>query len=415
MKKFLIMAVAAVCCLAFTMPAAAKIDMGGMVTFDAYYYDLGGEAVAGGVRQNAVNAVDDLGRTYMDLYQPLNRMWMRYKSDDGNIGGYVQIRGGGANAAAGLAWYYGWIDWHFNPNFYLRIGRQTQAFAILSPPIGVGATIAPSLLFGFGNVHGGTSRDSIRAYIKFNDNVRMELQAMNPENNNEPGIAIPQPANIGGGNAPEENSIPRFDIAVPINIANFKIEPSFSWLTQEFDQVAAGNDDDFDIWGLALNVQAGFGPILFRGEVTYGENLGSGNYVGTNPGAASNVPFAGSGAAVDYTDTNGFRKIEDTEILAWWAALGVKFGPSTLWGVVGMQNTENDGDPALALVNDAAEHDLTRWAYGIRLDVKAAKGFKVIPEIAYYDNDDDADVGGAAGSVDYGDELMIGVRFQLSF
>jgi len=397
MKKFLFIAVAAACCMAFTVPAMARIDMGGMVTIDAYYYDASKEAVAGGVREGTTTTADSLGRTFIDPYQPLNRIWMRYKSDDGNIGGYIQIRGGGANRASGLDWYYAWIDWHFNPNFFLRIGRQTQTFAILAPPIGVGASIAPSLLFGFGNVHGGSSRDAIRAYIKFNDMARMEINMIDPDN--DPG---------------QENVIPRFDISLPLKIANFDIEPSASWLRQEFASVPTGSDDSYDIWGVALDLQAGFGPLLFKGEFTYGQNLGSGNYVGTNPGGASLVPYNGSGAVQTYT-TGGNTLIEDTDVLAFWAAIGVKFGPSTLWGVFGYENHQNDGNPNVPLASDSKQYDITRMAYGMRLDVTAAKGFHVIPEICYYDNDGGADIGGSAASMDLGNELMAGVRFQLSF
>ena len=83
--------------------------------------------------------LDSLNVTQMNLPLPLNRLNAKYTSDDGMIGGFIEVRGGGTNRGdTGVVWNYGWIDWRFNPNVYLRVGRQTQAFAI-----GVGRRYPP--------------------------------------------------------------------------------------------------------------------------------------------------------------------------------------------------------------------------------------------------------------------------------
>jgi hypothetical protein len=411
MKKFLIIAVAAMFCLAFTMPAMAKTTMGGMITLQTYYQDDSGERQSGGVVPGQAQ-VDDFSRTYFALPNPYNRFWVRYTSDDGVANGYIQLRWGDENRGDNFNFNYGWIDWHFNPSFYLRIGRQTQAFAITSPNHQLGSATHGSVLSRHGNIHGASSRDGVRAYIKFNDMVRMEIQALNPDNDDTHlnGNQVPRDASTGlaAANAVVENTIPRFDIAVPIKVANFKLEPSFTWLREEYDQVASGSDDDYDIWGLALGITAGFGPVEFKGEVTYGENLGSGTYVG-----AGDAPLR-VGRPMGYIDTAGNTKIEDTEIFAWWAQLGIKFGPATLYGTVGNLNAENDGAPG---TRDNRETDVSRWAYGVSLPIKVAKGFIISPQIWFLDYDDDATWGptSTTQSVDYGDTLTIGVHWQLSF
>lgn len=121
----------------------------------------------------------------------------------------------------------------------------------------------------------------IKALVKFTDQVRLEFQLLDPDNDCPgtngcaPEHVIPREAVNGpGGNSPEENTIPRIDVSVNIKVANFVIEPAVTWLRQEFDQVAAGNDDSFDIFGLAVGAKAGFGPLTLSNAVHYGENLG---------------------------------------------------------------------------------------------------------------------------------------------
>ena len=248
--------------------------------------------------------MDDFNSTEFAIGQPWNRLNVQYISDDKKIGGMLELRTGGqkgggdsVNATANptgennFVWELAYIDWHFNPNFYLRVGRQTQTFAIYSPEQQMGHNHGHIVLAGFGNIHGGTSRDGIRAYIKFNDNVRMEIQALNPDTDGTaalPGSAGELTARYtaaAGDRVAEENTIPRFDLSVPIKFGNFAIEPSVSWAKSEYNGVVAGSDDSYDSWGAALGMKAGFGPFTLSGEVTYGENLGSHTYVGAGNAA----------------------------------------------------------------------------------------------------------------------------------
>lgn len=417
MKKLLVGVLAALCCLAITAPVIAETKVGGMITSDMYYWDRSKERILGGLLKNATTVQDDWATTRMVMPQAWNRLWVDYRSDDKNLAGYIQLRTGGQKGNSGgvaneniFTWEYAWIDWHFNPNFYLRIGRQTQAFAIYTPDQNMGHVDGHIIGSGFGNIHGGTSRDAIRAYIKFNDNVRMEVQLQDPNTEADAQDELNLPRQTGlAGNALEANKVPRFDLAVPIKVGNFNIEPSFSYMKQNWDQVAAGSDDSFDIWGLALGAKAAFGPVTLSGEITYGENLGSGTYVG-----------AGNGAPITYLNTLGQTKIEDGKTLAWWFEFSFNFGPAAIQAIVGMDKGKNDGDPTIA--RDASEWSRSQWMYGFQVPIYVAKNFTVTPAIWFYDYDGSATVGGAAGSAgragidtDFGSETMIGVQFALTF
>jgi len=442
MKKLFIGMVAAICCVAFIAPALAEIKVEGMIQTDAYYWQQSKERVAGGIPKGNATAAqlaqDDWSTTRINMGQPHNRIIVRYTGEDKVVNGYIQIRTGGsrgngliqsgANGGGGigesnLSWEYAWIDWHINPNLYFRFGRQDQIFAnAYAPNQGMGWNDGHIIgLGGFGNMT-GASRDGIRAFIKFNDNVRMEVGLYDA--NTETGttwagaqvteLTIPQDAALGGAASREGNVLPRFDISLPIKVANFTIEPGFTYLKQEYDQVFAGSDDSFNIWGLTLGMSAAFGPFSISGEITYGENLGSGNYVGsTAVGAARTyIPTTNN-------PTGNIRKIEDGKSLMAWLMLGFDFGPFAIQGVIGMGDFSNDGDPAIA--RDVSEGEVTQWMYGLMFPIKVTKTFTITPNIFYYDYDSDALVGGAVGTAgrtwntDLGSELMIGATFNLVF
>lgn len=414
MKKLMVLGCAALMVFAFALPAMAKVQVGGMITTDLYYWDASGENVAfpaipsrGGTLQNGREEFQ------INLPNPLNRLNAKYTSDDGNIGGFIELRGGGPDSAsANVIWNYGWIDWHFNPNFYLRIGRQTQAFAIHAPGQQVGRESGHLILVGFGNIHGGSARDSVRGYIKFTDNVRMEIQLMDPDNVNDEVIG-------GFTNTPgltagpfEENTLPRFDIALPMKFNGWTVEPAFTYLKQSYDQVVGGADDSLDCWGGSLFVGGGFGMFEFEGEITLGENLGDGNYV-SGPGAAPAVRAIGYNNGAVPVGNNAFN---DTEFVAFWLQGGFKFGAATLQLIYGYQNMQNDVNPLIP----GDDVDITRQAFVVNLPIKVAKGFTVTPEVGYYDFDDSAQNGTVGGDgspvpVDFGEVWVFGVQFQLVF
>jgi hypothetical protein len=72
MKKFLIIMLAAFFCLAFALPAMAKVRVGGMITWDFMYRDLSSEAyhaalTGSGVQQGDSTVIDGYNSSHMLL------------------------------------------------------------------------------------------------------------------------------------------------------------------------------------------------------------------------------------------------------------------------------------------------------------------------------------------------------------
>jgi len=434
MKKLLIVAVAALCCLAFTLPAFAEVKVEGMITTDAYYFYKDKNKAAGGVRDGVVTTQDSWDTTRMAMGQPSNRLSVRYTGEDKVVNGFIQLRTGGSRGNAnlinnnlntsspsesGFMWEYAWIDWHVNPSLYFRFGRQDQVFQnayAAAQPIGWNDNHIIGL--GFGNFS-AQSRDGIRAFIKFTDQVRMEVAVYDP-NTEAAGNVVTRGMNNTGsefttipstnptGFAYESNTIPRFDISLPIKIANFTIEPGFTYLQQKWDQVTAG-DNSYDCWGIGLGASAAFGPFTLMGEITYGKNLGAAQYIGANSALTTNIANAQYIAATS--------QFEDAESLMWFVQGTFNFGPFAIQGVVGMNNGKNDGSAA---ARDAQEWDVTQWMYGLNFPIYVTKTFTITPSIFYYDFDSSAKNGTVAGGnlandVDMGYEVIAGIQFNLVF
>lgn len=399
MKKLLLIALSAALCLAVAMPAMAKVSVSGMLTTDYYYFDR--DEQVPGVGGNGFTS------TYFDMPKPLNRLTVQYANDDNSLRGYMQLRFGGritsggrassTNGAAGETYInYAWIDWQLTPAAYLRFGRQTSAFAIMAPQQMVGTNTGHIVGIGWGNVHGGASWDAVRLYYKFSDAVRLELELVDPDTDNAEVVAA-FPGESATAVVREENTLPRLDVALPITMGNLVLEPSVTYSVQDYDQVAGGADDSVDIYGVALGVNWGMGMFSFAGEIVYGQNLGDGAYSG------------GVGTASAYLDAAGNLKVEDSEVLSWWAQVGLKLGPSTLYLIYGSCNVQNDNDTA-----SSAKTDFTRTMYGASWPISVAKGFTIRPELMWYDYDDSAELQGNP-PVDQGKEMIFGIQAQLVF
>jgi hypothetical protein len=278
---------------------------------------------------------------------------------------------------------------------------------------------------GYGNVHGGTSRIGARWYVKFSDAARLELQLLDPDNDSAETIAGSVTVNVvnvtalgvttavqsittsvfpvaGTGVLREETVIPRLDVSLPLTFGNWVIEPSGTYLTQKYDEVGSGAEDSITIWGLCAGLRFGAGMFSFAGEITYGQNLTVGNYVGaaTPPsGGRPNVSLL----PIAFTDTAGNLQIEDVECLSFWAQVGLKLGPSTIYGIYGQNNQEAD---VVGIRNE-----IERKMYGISWPISIVKGMTIRPELMWYDQDTKATLAGT--EVNLGKEWIFGVQTML--
>jgi len=442
MKKLFVGILAAICCCAFMAPAFAEVKVEGMIQTDAYWYNMSKEMAQvnasaaanrspgntttqrGFIKDGRTYTAEDWNTTRINMPQPTNRISVRYTGEDKVVNGFIQIRAGGSRANAlaeggplnygvssesALSWEYAQIDWHVNPNLFFRFGRQDATFAnAYAAWQGLGQTDLHIIGLNYGNVTAQT-RDAIRAFIKFNDNVRMEIQLLDPNTEGATAGLVGteftlRTSRTGGAAALEANVMPRFDISLPIKVANFTIEPGFTYLKQEYDQVLAGDDDGYTIWGLTLGASAAWGPFSLMGEFTYGENLGpNSSHWGANPGSP-----------VLWTNSAGNILIESGESTCWFIQAQFDFGPFAIQGIYGMGQYKNDGSPT---ARDASEYDITMRMYGLNFPIKVTKTFTITPSIYYYDNDDGAFIGSisTAANIDRGSEMIIGAAFNLVF
>jgi hypothetical protein len=419
MKKFLIIMLAAFFCLAFALPAMAKVRVGGMITWDYQYRDISSEAytvdpatsLRFGVPQGGSTVTDGWNGSTMRMPWGFNRFEAYYSSDDEAIKAKVQIRGGGTGAGTVDARLYdAWIMWQISPGFRLQIGRIAQTFSSATPPPYQGHALAQVFLIGFGNVH-ISNRDQIKAHINFSDATRLEIALVDPGSINQEYTA--QLPAIAGANVDEESIIPRIDLALNLKLGNWTIEPALTYLNQTYDQVATGSDDDVTSFGASIWLKAGFGNFILQGELNYGENLGTGNYTSALPfdrGPVQNG-FMG-GPPVPYVDSAGNVRIEDGEMLGFWIAPGFKMGAATIFVYFGYEKSENDVSPGTT----TDDLKITQKAYGISVPISITKGFSIRPEFTYYDFDDSAKYpDGTNLSYDRGNAYSLGVQFMLVF
>lgn len=429
MKKLFIVSMVALLCLGLTLPAVAKVKVGGMITQDVFYFSQNdkrarsqafyGNAGVPSFPVPAVNPQSTFSVVDFRLPQAFNRLNVAYSNDDNTIRGFIEVRGGSSFADAqnalgqgnpgnALVWNYAWIDWVLSPKDFLRFGRQTQRFAIRAPQQRIGINRRHVVGNNFGNLHGGSSRDGVVWYHRFNDTVQLELGLYDPDNDRAEPIAGFSPEVVGGATARilEENVLPRLDVALPLNFGMVRLWPSATYLEQKYDQVGPGRDDKVTCYGLALGGRVATGPLTFDAEIGFGKNLGNGNYVGA-------APISGNGGAAGWNSNAlvpGNDAINDSKVTAWWLDVGWKIGPATIHGIVGNARYKREDDPNAGGTNV----DQKTWMYGISVPIAIAKGFTIRPELMGYDRDSGATVGNTTER-NYGKEYIVGVQFQLIF
>jgi hypothetical protein len=188
MKKFFIVSMVALLCLGLTLPAVAKVKVGGMITQDIFYFSQNdsrtrsqatfGNAGVPTFPVAAVNPDSTFSTVDFRLPQAFNRLNVAYSNDDNTIRGFIEVRGGSSfsdnqnvllagNPGNALVWNYAYIDWVLSPKDFLRFGRQTQRFAIRAPSQMMGISRRHVVGNNFGNLHGGTTRDGAVWYHTF--------------------------------------------------------------------------------------------------------------------------------------------------------------------------------------------------------------------------------------------------------
>ena len=422
MKKLSIFILILFVCVAFAVPAVAKVKVGGKVYVDTMYikndehFQRNAAAFAA-----ALNSVD-ASRSWFTIDVPgSTRLYGKWTNDAGDVGMHIEIglrgeEGGGERVNTRYA--YGW--WKINPMFKLTVGQQDEVIAPYKNAQSMGThgklanrrdnVMNHTGLRGFGAI-GNDRKEGIRLDTKLGEKSNLAIAIYNPNVNNAIG---------SWATRDEEEVLPRLDITYSVSLGAFSLAPGFSWqkVQYEWDPQSpnlANDFTDFDAWVWALPVKfAPGGPITVSAELTFGENLGNGNWNTGSYGYPAPNGNVAAGAQFDNPVLNGVATtvVADTEFLGFWADLAWKAHPiATIHFMYGMQQLSNDDRLA-----QANRWDNTRVAYGVSIPIKVAKGFTIRPEIFYYDygeNEVNGIVDPANG--DMGSQTLVGVQFLVAF
>ena len=396
MKKLFVIGMAALLLVAFTMPAMAKVKVGGIVFTDFYYLDRSKEN-AGSTDSYTVTAIQ---------VPSITRLYARWTNED-NVGMYIefglgQTSGGvdmSTSSSQNLRHAYGW--WDINPNVQIMAGKSTTPFSVLNPSqlLGTRSGSVNIIGVGYGDFYSGRFAQ-VRGTFKFGKAARLEIALVDPS-----GVqaAVGQ---YGPWQAAENNSkIPRIDIGIPIYAGPVHIYPSFLYQHRSVDNVVpSGMDDSLSSYIGSLGAKMGFGPFGLALEGQWGKNWGN------TRGLIGVSPPAEISSAMWMTNNN---TINDAETWSWWIDASYKFGPITPHLMYGMMKTKNKIFNNVSL----AENDLEARStmVGISVPIDLAKGFRIRPEMMWYDDGDLKANGPGGTSTNLGKYSIYGVQFQITF
>lgn len=404
MKKLFVIGMAALLLVAFTVPAMAKVKIGGIIFTDFYYLDRDKENAA---FRGVGDGTDSYNVTGIQVPN-ITRLYARWTNED-NVGMYIEFglgQDGGnldfsASNGASLRHAYGW--WDVNPMFQIMAGKSTTPFSPLNPSqlLGTRSGSLNIIGVGYGDYYAGRFAQ-VRGTFKFGKMARLEVALVDP-NGTQAGGTIDTynqwPAGPWYDYTSNNTTIPRVDVSLPLYLGPIHLYPGFLWQNRTVDGPVSFDgshvDDSVTTWIGTIGMKAGFGPFGFAGEFNYGEN-----WANTRGLAGVTGPSLISGASLK-TDNS----IENAETYSFWLDLSYKMGPITPHLIYGQMKTKNKFD--------TLDIEARSQMFGVSVPIDLAKGFRIRPELMWYD-DGDIDVDGH-GSADLGKYAIYGVQFQITF
>jgi len=178
---------------------------------------------------------------------------------------------------------------------------------------------------------------------------------------------------------------------------NFNLMGGFQYYSiSDVTPTGGGSTNDIDVTSYTIGGDVGFnfGPGYVKAAVSYGSNIGNANWgipslAGTTSGQGGLAQWDGD------DDTN------DTTTFMGALVGGLKVSDMLSFeGGFGMRSDSTDG---------GAERDTDPWAAYVQSVIALAPGVYVIPEVGYYDYDNNA-AGNSAGSLFY-----LGGKWQINF
>jgi hypothetical protein len=177
---------------------------------------------------------------------------------------------------------------------------------------------------------------------------------------------------------------------------NFNLMGGFQYYSiEDVESLETGKKDDIDVYSWTIGADAGFnfGPGYVKGAVSYGQNIGNANW--GIPSAAGGTSGQGGLAIWDGDDDTN-----DTDTFMGALVAGIKVSDMLSFEAGAGMRSDN---------NDDGIKKTTPWAAYVQSVIALAPGVYVIPEVGYFDFDDNAD-GDKAGSMFY-----LGGKWQINF
>ncbi|HKI47754.1 MAG TPA: hypothetical protein VKA69_00390 [Desulfobacteria bacterium] len=412
MKKLFIIGIAALLLVAFSVPAMAKVKMGGIIFTDFYYLDRdANNSAAWGT------GADDYQVTTIQVPN-ITRLYGRWTNED-NVGMYIEFGVGqtsgavNGNTSSGVALRhaYGW--WDVNPNFQIMAGKSTTPFSPLNPSqlLGTRSGTVNIIGVGYGDFYSGRFAQ-VRGTFKFGKMGRVELALVDPNGGQRYGGGSPlvplgagtnyYPIDIYGAvdgvDYQTNTKLPRFDLSVPLYFGPIALYPGFLYQYRTVDILNPAYsrfDDSIHSYIGTLGVKGGFGPFGFAAEGNWGRNWGN-----------TRGLFGTSGpASIASALPNPDGQINNATTYSYWFDVWYKIGPVTPHAMFGQMNTNVD--------LDYQELNATSTMWGFSIPIDLAKGFRVRPELMWYD-DGELQYGGT-DFADFGKYAIYGVQFQITF
>lgn len=406
MKKLFIIGIAALLLVAFSVPAMAKVKIGGIIFTDFYYLD-----------RDSDNAIQHTG--YNDPYQVtaiqvpnITRLYGRWTNED-NVGMFIEFgvgQTGGAvdsstSSGVALRHAYGW--WDVTPNFQILAGKSTTPFSPLNPSqlLGTRSGSLNIIGVGYGNFYSGRFAQ-VRGTFKFGKLGRVAVALVDPNgaqrfhatyNNYFPydRWGIPYQTNT---------KLPRIDIAVPLYFGPVSIYPGFLYQYRTVDTNQSNYDNSISTYIGSLGVKAGFGGFSIEAEGNYGKN-----WANTRGLIGTSGPSYLASAQVN-PDSGA---INDATSWSFWVDLSYKIGPVTPHVMFGQEKSDNDVYVGLPGQGGQYNASSTSSMWGFSIPIDLAKGFRIRPELMWYD-DGELQISGN-DELDLGSYAIYGVQFQITF
>ncbi len=217
----------------------------------------------------------------------------------------------------------------------------------------------------------------------------------------QPPINVPT-ATLTETNGDVDEVLPKFEASwgMGFDFWNFKLIGGYQYFSIEDVESAEnpGSTDDLDIhsWALGADIGFNFGPGYVKGALSYGQNIGDAGW--SVPAGVNDRPntYQGGRAMWDLDDD-----VNNTYTLQTALVAGLKLSDMLAFEAgFGYRYDRTD---------EGTDRDTKPWAVYLQSVIALAPGVYIIPEVGYYDLENNAS-GDEAGSLFY-----LGGKWQINF